>query len=174
MGSGALETPSSYLHECHPLTPGVKCKYYPLLQGLPRWLSGKEPACRFRRLKRHGLNSCIGKIRWRRKWQPTPVFLPRESYGQRSLAGYSPQGCTKSDATEATQHTHILYYVRHERMSQGLWPRSQCVLSRSVMPDSCGPRDCGPKGSSVHGSFQARISEWVTISYSRASSQPRD
>ena len=29
---------------------------------------------------------------WRRKWQPTPVFLPRESYGQRSLAGYSPRG----------------------------------------------------------------------------------
>ena len=32
----------------------------------------------------------IGKIPWRRAWQPTPVFLPRESNGQRSLAGYSP------------------------------------------------------------------------------------
>ena len=31
--------------------------------------------------------------RWRRKWQPTPVFLPRESHGQRSLAGYSPWDC---------------------------------------------------------------------------------
>ena len=36
----------------------------------------------------------------RRKWQPTPVFLPRESHGQRSLAGYSPWGCKKSDMTE--------------------------------------------------------------------------
>ena len=34
----------------------------------------------------------LGKIPWRRKWQPTPVFLPGESHGVRSLAGYSPQG----------------------------------------------------------------------------------
>ena len=33
-------------------------------------------------------------------WQPTPVFLPGESHGQRSLAGYSPQGCKESDTTE--------------------------------------------------------------------------
>jgi len=33
---------------------------------------------------------CVGKIPWRRAWQPTPVFLPGESQGQRSLAGYSP------------------------------------------------------------------------------------
>ena len=34
----------------------------------------------------------VGKIPWKRKWQPTPVFLPRKSHGQRSLAGYSPGG----------------------------------------------------------------------------------
>ena len=34
---------------------------------------------------------------WRRKWQPTPVFLPGESHGQRSLAGYSPRGSKESD-----------------------------------------------------------------------------
>ena len=38
----------------------------------------------------------------RRKWQPTPVFLPGESHGQRSLAGYSPKGHKESDTTEAT------------------------------------------------------------------------
>ena len=42
------------------------------------------------------------KISWRRKWQPTPVFLPGESHGQRSLVGYSPQGRRESDATEVT------------------------------------------------------------------------
>ena len=42
----------------------------------------------------------VGKIPWRRTWQPTPVFLPGESYGQRSLAGYSPQGRKESDTTE--------------------------------------------------------------------------
>ena len=41
-------------------------------------------------------------MHWRRKWQPTPVFLPGESQGQRSLVGCSPWGCTESDTTEAT------------------------------------------------------------------------
>ena len=40
----------------------------------------------------HVFYPCIGKIPWRRKWQSTPVFLPGESHGQRSLAGYSPWG----------------------------------------------------------------------------------
>ena len=42
----------------------------------------------------------VGKIPWRRAWQPTPVFLPGESHGQRSLAGYSPRGHKESDTTE--------------------------------------------------------------------------
>ena len=37
---------------------------------------------------------------WRRKWQPTPIFLPGESHGQRSLAGYSPWGCKELDTNE--------------------------------------------------------------------------
>ena len=41
-----------------------------------------------------------GRFPWRRKWQPTPVFLPGESHGQRSLVGYSPQGRKESDTTE--------------------------------------------------------------------------
>ena len=40
------------------------------------------------------------KISWRRKWQPTPVFLPGESHGWRSLVAYSPWGCKESDMTE--------------------------------------------------------------------------
>ena len=42
----------------------------------------------------------VGKIPWRRAWQPTPVFLPEESHGQRSLVGYSLWGSTESDMTE--------------------------------------------------------------------------
>ena len=41
-----------------------------------------------------------GKIPWSRAWQPTPVFSPGESHGQRSLAGYRPRGCEESDTTE--------------------------------------------------------------------------
>ena len=43
-----------------------------------------------------------GSIPWRRAWQSTPVFLPGESHGQRSLAGYSPWGLKESDTIEAT------------------------------------------------------------------------
>ena len=42
--------------------------------------------------KRHRFDPWVSKTSWRRKWQPTPVFLPEESHGQKSLAGYSPQG----------------------------------------------------------------------------------
>ena len=65
--------------------------------GLPRWLSGKESTCQFRK---HRFNPCVGKIPRRRKWQPTPVFLPGESHGQRSLVGYRPRGRKESDKTE--------------------------------------------------------------------------
>ena len=52
--------------------------------GFPGGASGK-PACQCRRHKRHGFDLWVGKIPWRRAWQPIPVFLPGESYGQRSL-----------------------------------------------------------------------------------------
>jgi len=44
--------------------------------------------------------SVSNTILWRRKWQPTPVFLPGEPHRQGSLAGYSPWGCTESDTAE--------------------------------------------------------------------------
>ena len=44
--------------------------------------------------------SLVKKIPWRREWLPTPVFLPGESHGQRSLVGYSPWGHKESDTTE--------------------------------------------------------------------------
>ena len=48
------------------------------------------------------------------------------------------------------------------------------VLVTQLCPTLCDPMDCSPPGSSVHGIFQARILEWVAISYSRGYSQPRD
>ena len=62
-----------------------------------RWLSGKEPTCQCRRLRKCSFNLCIGKIPWSRKWLHTQVFLPEKSHGQRSLAGYSPWGWKESD-----------------------------------------------------------------------------
>ena len=61
--------------------------------------SGKESTCQCSRCKRCEFDPWVGKIPWRRKWLPTPVFLPGEFHGQRSLAGYSSWGLRESDAT---------------------------------------------------------------------------
>ena len=53
-------------------------------------------------------NPWVRKIAWRREWLPTPVSLPREFHGQRSLAGYRPQGQKESDATERLTQPLIL------------------------------------------------------------------
>ena len=63
--------------------------------------------------RRHRFDPWAGKIPWRRAWQPVPVFLPGESHGQRSLAGYSPWSHKESDMTKTlhnnkTQHIHFL------------------------------------------------------------------
>ena len=74
--------------------------------GLPRWLSGKESACQCRKRRRHEINPWVGKIPWRRKWQPTPVLLPGKSHGRRSLVGYSPRGRKESETTEQLSTEH--------------------------------------------------------------------
>ena len=51
----------------------------------------KNPLANAEDIKKSGFDPWVGKIPWRRKWQPPPVFLPGKSNGQRSLAGYSPQ-----------------------------------------------------------------------------------
>ena len=51
-------------------------------------------------MQRPGFDPWVGKIPWRKEWQPTPVFLPGESHGQRNLASYSPWGHKESDMTE--------------------------------------------------------------------------
>ena len=73
--------------------------------GFPGGASGQEPTCQCRRCLRQALHPWIRKIPWRRAQQSAPVFLPGESYGQRRLAGYSPQGRKESNTTEATYHT---------------------------------------------------------------------
>ena len=60
------------------------------LRGLPQWLSGKKSTCQCKRHERCGFNPWVRKIPSRRQWQPTPVSLPGESRGQRSLVSYSP------------------------------------------------------------------------------------
>ena len=63
-----------------------------LLTGFPGASAVKNPACQCRR---GDSIPWVGKIPWRKKWEPTPVFLPGKSHGQRSLAGYSPCDCKR-------------------------------------------------------------------------------
>ena len=72
------------------------------LRGFPGGANGKGPARQCRKHKRCGFDPWVRKIPWRRAWQPTPVFMPRVSHGQRSLAGYGSQGSKELDTTEAT------------------------------------------------------------------------
>ena len=81
----------------HTFSPG-----YLAFEGFPGCASGKEPVCHCRRYKRCGLDLWVGKIPGRRAWQPTPVILPVESHGQRSLAGHGPEVVAKLDMTEVT------------------------------------------------------------------------
>ena len=60
-----------------------------IYQWLPRWLSGKEFACQCKEIRRCRFDPGVGKTPWRRAQDPTPVFLPGESHGQRILADYS-------------------------------------------------------------------------------------
>ena len=77
---------------------------YRIKTGLLWWLRGKGSACQCRR---RGFNPWAWKIPWRRKWLPTPVFLPRQSHGRRSLAGFSPWRCkrVKHDLVTKQQQT---------------------------------------------------------------------
>ena len=61
----------------------------------------KNPPAKVRDIgRRHRFNPWVEKIPLRRKWRPTPVFLPGKSHGQRSLAGHSPWGYKQLDMTE--------------------------------------------------------------------------
>ena len=79
------------------------------LQRASQVLSG-ESACQCRRQR---FDPWIGKIPWKRKWQPTPVFLPGEVVGQRSLVDYRPWGHKESDMTE--------WLSRHARLAEFPW-----------------------------------------------------
>ena len=126
-------------------------------------------------------------MHWRRKWQPTPVFLPGESQGRQSLVGCHFWGRTESDTTEATQQQ------QQQQNSCGAALNWFCLASYSIQlpsqlefhflgalqsyehakslqscPTLCNPKDGSPPGSPVPGTLQARTLEWVAISFSNA------
>ena len=69
---------------------------------------GSEVKASARSVGDQDLIPVLGRFPWRRKWHPTPVFLPGESHGRRNLVGYSPRGRKESDTTERF-HFHFTF-----------------------------------------------------------------
>ena len=80
-------------------------------------------------IKHHLKNFLLSILR--RAWQPTPVFLPGESHGQRSLAGCSPWSHKEYDRNEATEHTHTYFLYHSSILSSTLFhKRELCLIKR--------------------------------------------
>ena len=79
--------------------------------------SGIQPTADYviLRYRRRGFDPWVRKIPWRKAWQPSPVFLPGESQGQRRLAGYSPWGRKESDGTEVTEHSTQQVFIKKKK-----------------------------------------------------------
>ena len=93
--------------------------------------------------KRRGFNPWVSMIPWWRGWLSIPVFLPGESHGQRSLAGYIVHRVAKGWTILKQLSTHMKVKVL---VTQSCW-----IL--------CDPMDCNPPGASIHEILQTRILE---------------
>ena len=128
-----------------------------------------------------GLIPWVKKIPWGRKWQHTPVFLPGESHGQKSLVGYSPWGCkrgghnlTTKQQQQIVRYKPLKYLCLNNLMvawtqvieRKNLYSILAAAAAKSLQSclTLCDPMDCSLPGSSIHGIFQARTLEWVAIS----------
>ena len=120
------------------------------------WCSGKESTCQCRR---HGFDPWVGKIPWRRKWQPTPVFLTGKFLGQRKLVGCSPWGWKESDMSEQLSTPtswallkiccHIKYYRKYENSLSCMFLRKSIsfpfVLNKNTFTEELDiQRTCFP------------------------------
>ena len=148
-----------------------------------------------------GFGPWVGKVLWRRAWQPTPVFLPEESPWTEEPVRLQFMGSHRVRYDWVTKHAWVFYVclfyrwknwgtVRISNFSKMiklissrsmkqigdiLDPRSMLlVLVTQSCPILCDPVDYSPPGSSVFGILQARILEWVAMPFSRGPSQPRD
>ena len=154
------------------------------MKGLPRCLRIHLPS------RRCELDPWVRKIPWRRKRQPTPVFLPEKSHRQRSLVGYSPWGRRESDTTE--QLTAVTFFhqwmlkpvgerveiigtnIFSKSLSTGASLVAQMVKNLSVMPEtlvqSLGWEDPLEKGMATHPlqcscleNLMDRGAQWATV-----------
>ena len=135
----------------HKGSPTLQFRYYYFIYkccvicpDFPGGPSGKEPSCQCRKHKRCGFNPWVWKIPQRRAQQQSPVFLPGESHGQRSLVGYGLQGLKQSDVTSDIVYNlprshNSLRGTVHKEQTWKLEPRS------SRLPSPCLVHSPAPK-----------------------------
>ena len=149
--------------------------------GFPDCSGGKESACQCRRCRKHGFNPWVGKIPWRKMWQPTRVFFPGESYGERSLEAtvcrvaksqtWLSSHRVDSKGDSCIPYTQFILLKSCIRMMHLLplmnyWKSESenlSVLSNSLWTPI-----------TVHGILQPRILKWAAFLFFMWSSQPRD
>ena len=136
------------------------------MQHFPGGATSKEPACQCRRLRRHGFDPWVRKIPWRRAQQPTPVFLPGESHGQKIQAGYSPRH-NWSDLAQHTAHIHIhaffyiyvFFHIYHHHYSPVMMMRRKTKSEKGWV--GCVYWDCPlEKEMATHSSILACSVPW--------------
>ena len=135
-----------------------------------RWEQGTYPMAQQVKnppaMKRCSFNSWVGKILWSRKWQPTPVFMPEKSHGQRSLAGYSPWHHKELDTTEQAPKLTLFLLLQSKRRQRlqntdGFGGKAaQRVWPITVQPAKTPffPRRASERPHPVGGHF---LSSWV-------------
>ena len=117
-----------------PYSPGPRAPLEPYVGRFPgalSWWLRRESVCL--QCGEPGFDPWVGNIPRRRKWQPTPVFLPRKFHRQRSLAGYSPWGRKESDMTEQllfllSSSLSPTLPVREQNRSYSLWGSEELTL----------------------------------------------
>ena len=120
---------------------------------LPVGATGTEPSDQCSRPKRYGFDPWVEKIHWKRSWQPTPVFLPGESRGQKNLAGYRPWSCEESDTCFMT---YTFEYLKPTKKLDGPalnFFTSPCPFSQDY--------DCYIVGYKGDGRRKIRVFDWV-------------
>ena len=139
-----------------------------------------------RRCKRRRFDPCIWSC-WedplKKEMATDSIFLPGKSHRERSLVGYILWSHKESDSTEHAR-THLflcvfmcvyIHMIYNYNFCVYIYIyMCICVLVVQFCPAPCSHTDCSPPGSSVHGIFQTRILEWISIPFSKGSSQPRN
>ena len=174
--------------------------FFECLLQLLRWCSGKEYTCKCRRCKRWGFNPWVGKIPWRRKWQPTPVFWPGEFQGQRNLGVHGSMGSLESQSPLSHKESDATEWLNKEqcKLGKGSVSFTFLILEPNVLNDSlgfnsfrllcghtgivrsvcmlshavCNPMDCSTPGSSILHHLHQSLLRFMSIELVMLSNHP--